>query len=80
MELWIQFVFAVTHFGVNLETFFAKVDTSECRCRISIEISTLKERKKILCTYCKKTKRIILQQANATQGLQQWTASKESSS
>ena len=46
MELWIQFVFAVTHFGVNLETFFAKVDTSECRCRISIEISTLKERKK----------------------------------
>ena len=59
------------HFGVELETFFGKVYTSECRCRISIEISTLKERKKILCTYCKKTKRIILQQANATQGLQQ---------
>ena len=78
MELWIQFVFAVTHFGVNLETFFAKVDTSECRCRISIEIST--QKKKMLGTYCKKTKRIILQQANATQGLQQWTASKESSS
>ena len=82
MELWIQFVFAVTHFGVNLETFFAKVDTSECRCRISIEISTLKERKKKYYVHIakKKTKRIILQQANATQGLQQWTASKESSS
>ena len=34
------------HFGVKLETFFAKVRTLECRCRISIEISTLKERKK----------------------------------
>ena len=34
------------HFGIELETFFGKVYTSECKCRISIEISTLKERKK----------------------------------
>ena len=36
------------HFGVKLETFFAKVRTLECRCRISIEISTLKEKKNIM--------------------------------
>ena len=45
------------HFGVELETFFGKVYTSECRCRISIEISTLKERKKNIMYILQKKKK-----------------------
>ena len=32
----------------ELETFFSKIHCIECRCRISIEISTLKEKKNVL--------------------------------